>query len=146
MKFEQLNKKTIQVLNGDDMDWQTAIKIAAKPLIDNETIEKAYVQDMINVVLEKGPYINIGPEIALAHSRPNKSVKKIGLSLLKTNQEINLINKDHPIKLGFVLAAPDSTRHVEVIKSLLTVLMNSEKVNKILNATTVDEILNILKS
>lgn len=146
MNFEQLNKKTVQVLNGDDIDWQEAIKYAAKPLLENGTVEEEYVQDMIRVVKEKGPYINIGPYIALAHSRPSKSVKKVGLSMLKTNKEIYLVNKDHPIKLWFVLAAKDNTSHLEIIKKLLKILINSETVNKILNATTVDEILTVLNS
>lgn len=143
---EQLNKQTVQVVNGDGIDWQAAIRLAAKPLLDNGTIEKEYVQDVIKVVEQEGPYINIGPYIALAHSRPSKSVKKVGLSLLKTNREIALVNKDHPIKLWFVLAATDNTSHLEVIKQLLKVLMNRETVKKILATTTVEEILNILNS
>lgn len=143
---EQLNKQTVQVANGDGIDWQAAIRLAAKPLLDNGTIEKEYVQDVIKVVEQEGPYINIGPDIALAHSRPSKSVKKVGLSLLKTNREIALVNKDHPIKLWFVLAATDNTSHLEVIKQLLKVLMNRETVKKILATTTVEEILNILNS
>lgn len=145
MALDLLNKATVQVLDGDTLNWQGAIRRAAKPLVDNGTVGEDYVQAMIDVVQEKGPYINIGPNIALAHSRPRPSVKRIGLSLLKTNEPIDLTSKDHPVKLWFVLAATDSTSHLKVIQELSTVLMDSERTAKLLAAESVDEILAVLK-
>ena len=58
---------------------------------------------MIDNVKKEGPYINIGSEIALAHARPNNHVKKIGLSFLKTGNEINLIDKNIRLNYGLYL-------------------------------------------
>lgn len=145
MALDLLTKETVQVLDGDQLDWQTAIKTAAQPLVDNGTVGDDYVQAMIDVVEKQGPYINIGPEIALAHSRPRASVKHIGLSLLKTNDDVNLVTKDHPVKLWFVLAATDSNSHLGVIQQLSQALMDAERTKKLLAAQSVDEILDILK-
>ena len=145
MALDLLNSETVQVLDGDTLKWQGAIRRTAKPLVDNGTVGTDYVEAMIDVVQEKGPYINIGPNIALAHSRPRPSVKRIGLSLLKTNESVDLTSKDHPVKLWFVLAATDSTSHLKVIQELSQVLMDSERTNKLLAAKSVDEILDVLK-
>ena len=145
MALDLLTKDTIQVVEADHLNWQEAIRKAAQPLVDNGPIGKDYVNSMVEVVKKKGPYINIGPEIALAHSRPSQSVKRIGLALMKTKQDVDLVNKDHPIRLWFVLAAVDSTSHLEVIKELSQVLMDQSKQKALLNAQSVDEILQVLK-
>ena len=145
MALDILDKSTIQIDDGSILNWHGAIRKAARPLVENGTIGRDYVEAMIDVVQKEGPYINIGPNIALAHSRPSESVKKVGLALLKTNQAIDLVNKDHPIKLWFVLSAVDSTSHLKVIQDLSQVLMDSERTNAMLNASSVDEILDILQ-
>ena len=145
MALDLLTKDTVQVVDGGDLNWEDAIKHAAQPLVDNGTVGDDYVQAMIDVVKEQGPYINIGPEIALAHSRPRASVKHLGLSLMKTNQDVNLVSKDHPVKLWFVLAATDSNSHLSVIQELSQVLMDPEKQKALLDAKSGDDILDVLK-
>ncbi|MBU7496045.1 PTS mannitol transporter subunit IIA [Lactiplantibacillus pentosus] len=144
MLLDLLNVQTVQVVEGTDMDWQQAIKLAAEPLLSNKTIEKEYVSEMLNVVKSEGPYINIGPKIALAHSRPAGNVHKIGLSILKTNHSINLVNNDHPVNLWFVLAAVDNNSHLAVIKELMELLTDKTAVADMLNATNESEILKII--
>ena len=146
MALELLNSQTIQVVDGEELDWKEAIQKAANPLVENGTIGTDYVDSMIQVVMDKGPYINIGPNIALAHSRPQESVKKVGLSLMKTNQPVNLLSDEHPVKLWFVLSAVDSTSHLSVIQELSKLLMNNQNLDQLLKAKTVDDILVVLHS
>ena len=63
---------------------------------------------------------------------------------MKTNQPINLVNDQHPVKLWFVLAAVDSTSHLSVIQELSALLMNAENTQKLLEAESVEEILDVL--
>ncbi len=144
MLLDLLNEQTVQVSEGTDMNWQQAIEFAAKPLINNKTIENEYITEMLNVVESEGPYINIGPQIALAHSRPAGNVHKIGLSILKTNRSISLVNDEHPINLWFVLAAVDNNSHLAVIKELMELLTDEAAVTAMLNATSESKILEII--
>lgn len=139
-----LNAHTIQIKDGGSYKWEDAIRKAAQPLVDLKFVENAYVDSMIDVVQEEGPYINIGPQIALAHARPNDNVHKIGLSLLKTNSSVDLVSEDHPVKLWFVLAATDSNSHLSVIQQLMAVLTNNDILNKLLEAKSVDELIEAL--
>lgn len=136
-----LSKDMVQVTEGRSLNWKEAIQQAATPLVNNDVIGEDYVESMIDVVNETGPYINIGPEIALAHSRPTRSVKKAGLALLKTNQDVYLVNKDHPVKLWFVLAAVDNNSHLEIIQKLSKILMQRDTVRQLLAAKNVNDIL-----
>ncbi|MDD9149955.1 MULTISPECIES: PTS sugar transporter subunit IIA [unclassified Sporolactobacillus] len=134
-----LTERTIQIQRAHHLDWREAIKEAAKPLLDTGKIEKSYVQTMISLVEKNGPYINIGPYIALAHARPENGVNEMGMSLMKVEPAVNLVNADHPIKLFFVLAAVDNTKHLQALRELLTLLEDSNNVQKLENAASVAE-------
>ncbi|WP_047998561.1 PTS sugar transporter subunit IIA [Lactiplantibacillus herbarum] len=144
MLLDLVNSNTVQVVAGSDMNWKQAIRLAAEPLINNKTIENEYVNEMLKVVESEGPYINIGPNIALAHSRPAGNVHKIGLSILKTDTSINLVSDKHPINLWFVLAATDNNSHLSVIQELMEILTDESAVKAMLRAADKTEILNII--
>ncbi|WP_137598012.1 PTS sugar transporter subunit IIA [Paucilactobacillus kaifaensis] len=144
MLDELLTKDTIQIYKQPDLSWQEAIRKAAQPLIENGSIGPEYVNAMIEIANEQGPYFNIGDHIALAHARPEAGSHKISLSLLKTTHDVNLINEDHPVSLWFVLAATDSQSHLEVIQGLMQLLTDNDKLQKLLTATDVTEIQKVI--
>ncbi len=119
--------------------------MSSQPLVDTNIIDPAYVDSIISVVKEKGPYMNIGPQIVLAHARPDSSVHGVGLSLLKTNSAVDFVDAKHPVKLWFVLTATDSQSHLGVIQQLMTLLTDKAAVQKVLEALSVGQILTILQ-
>nr|WP_098823611.1 PTS sugar transporter subunit IIA [Secundilactobacillus silagincola] len=145
MLLDLLNAQTLQVADGSNLSWEEAITIAAQPLVDTNIIDPAYVDSIISVVKEKGPYMNIGPQIVLAHARPDSSVHGVGLSLLKTNSAVDFVDAKHPVKLWFVLTATDSQSHLGVIQQLMTLLTDKVAVQKVLEALSVGQILTILQ-
>lgn len=146
MLSDLLNDDTIQVDNNFHMDWEEAIKKAAIPLLENNSIEDRYVSAMINSVKENGPYINIGENIALAHSRPENGACKVALSLLKTDPAVDLVNEDHKIRLWFVLSATDSNSHIKVIQQLTQLLGNKKIIKDMISAKNVNELVDIIKN
>lgn len=143
--LDLLNAHTLQVADGSNLNWQEAIAIAAQPLVNAKIIEPAYIESMVRVINEKGPYMNIGPQIVLAHARPDDSVHGIGLSLLKTNAAVAFVDAKHPVKLWFVLTAMDSQSHLSVIQQLMELLTDKKAVQRMLVAISVDELLTILR-
>lgn len=143
--LDLLNAQTLQVADGSDLTWQEAITMAAQPLVNTKIIEPAYVESIISVVNEQGPYMNIGPQIVLAHARPDSSVHGIGLSLLKTNAAVAFVDAEHPVKLWFVLTATDSQSHLSVIQQLMGLLTDKKAVQSMLTAVSVDELLTIIQ-
>lgn len=126
-------------------DWQTAIRQAAQPLLDDGYFESKYVDDMIESVEGLGPYIVIAPEIALAHARPQPYVHHVGLSLLKLTHAVHFSDGGHPASLIFVLSAVDEKAHLVLLQKLSKVLGDKEKVAQLREATEVAQIINVIK-
>ena len=137
---ELINKKTIQFASANAVDWQHAIALAAKPLQEEGKINQNYINAMIANVKQNGPYINIGDKVAFAHARPEKGVKQLGMSFLRLDQAIDLINPQHPIQLIFVLAAVDDHSHLRALSELATMLGDQQRLNALLAATTAQQV------
>ncbi|ASN07292.1 PTS ascorbate transporter subunit IIA [Virgibacillus necropolis] len=133
----------IQIASEVD-SWEDAIKKAAEPLIKKNYINQHYVQAMIKSVKKLGPYIVIAPGIAIAHARPEEGVMKMGISLLKIDHCIPFSDNGHHVSLVFVLAALDSTSHLNILSKLAEVLSDDERMSQIKNASSVDQILQVV--
>lgn len=142
---EVLTEDKIKFSHDKTLNWEQAIELCSQPLLTAGNITKSYVTAMINNVKDNGPYINIGTEIALAHARPSQGVNRLGMSLLLLDHDIDLVDKEHKIKLIIVLAAQDSTSHLRALSELAKILGNKEDVSKIMNAKNASEIEELIK-
>ncbi|MFR9018876.1 MAG: PTS sugar transporter subunit IIA [Fusobacterium sp.] len=121
-------------------DWRQAIRTAAQKLLEKEYIEDKYIGKMIENVEKLGPYIILSDDVAMPHSRPEDGVKKTGISLLKLDEGVDF-GENSSIRLIFILAAKDSNSHIDMITELVNMLQDDEKLNRILNSKTENEIL-----
>ena len=121
-------------------DWRQAIRTAAQKLLEKEYIEDKYIGKMIENVEKLGPYIILSDDVAMPHSRPEDGVKKTGISLLKLDEGVDF-GENSSIRLIFILAAKDSNSHIDMIIELVNMLQDDEKLNRILNSKTENEIL-----
>jgi hypothetical protein len=56
-------------LDVEAPDWRGAIRVSGQLLVDARIAEPRYVEAMIRIAEELGPYIVIAPHIALPHAR-----------------------------------------------------------------------------
>lgn len=137
---------TIQITDKK-LNWKEAIKLCAKPLLDNGSITDGYVDSMIKIAEDMGPFFDFGKNVAVPHSRPENGVMKKGVSILKVENQVDLLDlKEHPISIFIVLAAEDNTSHLSILSSLSETLIDDEKVEALKNAETKEEILNIFNN
>lgn len=126
-------------------NWEDAIRKAGGVLLENGCCSQEYVDDMVNVVVEHGPYIVIIPGVALAHARPECGAKKIGVSVVTLAEPVNFGNPDNdPVKLVLGLSAVDNNTHIEVIRDMMKIL-SPESQEKIFACKTPKELLEHLK-
>ncbi|WP_239747775.1 BglG family transcription antiterminator [Mammaliicoccus sp. P-M56] len=126
-------------------DWKNAIKMVSKPLLDDGIITSQYQDAMINSVEEYGPYIVIGKHIALAHARPEEGANALGVSIATLKPNIEFGNEiNDPVKIIFCLSATDSFSHLNIMKSIVSLVRNEEKVDKLLSFKDKDEFINYL--
>lgn len=126
------------LLNQEGEDWKEVIIKVARPLLNEEVIEGRYISAMIKAVEEFGPYIVVGKHLALAHARPEDGVNKLGLSVMTLKEPVNFGHPDNdPVKIVFCLAAVNSHSHIKVMKSLVELIDDTEKLDKLIAATDV---------
>ena len=108
-------------------DWRHAIEIASQPLLAKQDIEPSYVLAMQDAVVEHGPYMVLGPGLALAHARPGKDVNRVCLSLLTIDPPVNFGNPDFdPVDILIAFGTPDSDSHIEMLRELGKILMDED--------------------
>ena len=155
----EINKKEIQpmledVLKDSDIllnqkvnNWEESIRRVSEPLIHDQVIEPSYVAAMIDSVKEYGPNIVIGKYIALAHARPEDGVNQLGISVATIKEPIEFGNEENdPVKIIFCLAAVDSYSHLNIMKSLIELIIDEEKVNRLSRETNIERFKEILFS
>ncbi len=126
-------------------DWESAVRVSGKLLVDTGAAEERYIDAMVNTTKELGPYIVIAPGVAIPHSRPEDGVISTCLAFVQLNPPINFGNEaNDPVKVLFALGALDHIQHVEALKQIAEILTDQDKFSKLLNAETVNDVTAVL--
>ena len=145
--MELFSEQYVQYIDQEHVSWQNMIQMAGQPLLDDGVIAQEYVDEIITTCTEKGPYMNIGPNIVLAHARPLPSTKKAVMALLLSKQPAALLDDPaHTARLWIFLATPDDRSHIELIQKLATLLMDADRVQRVLAANSQEELLGSLRA
>lgn len=138
---ELLSPSTI-LLDADAADWREAIRRSGELLVSTGATDPAYTESMIRTVEEHGPYIVIAPGFALAHSRPDESVHRTGMSFVRLAEPIAFGNAaNDPVTLVMALAAADSSAHREALAALAGVLADPARRSLLDAARTREDVL-----
>jgi mannitol/fructose-specific phosphotransferase system IIA component (Ntr-type) len=101
---------------------------------------------MIGNIKKYGNYIVLAPKTAIPHSRTEDGVLKLGMSLTVFKNDIDFKEKEKDnVRLFIVLAAIDGDKHLKALQSLTKILSSEDSINEIINAPSIEEVLNILK-
>lgn len=114
----KFTKNDIQ-LKVEASDCFDAIQKSADLLIASNAITENYVKEIFATYKKFGPYFVIAPGIALAHSRPSKSVRHKAISLITLKSPINFGNKENdPVFIVCVIASTNGNDHIALLKQL----------------------------
>ena len=124
---------------------EEAIHLVGKLMVDSGAVEPRYIDGMLNMSKQLGPYIVIAPGVALPHARPEDGVIKPCLALATLNPPVNFgnINFD-PVRLVFAIGAVDAYQHIDALRSFATFLSEAKNLEALLKAQSKNEILSIL--
>ncbi|MEY8463631.1 BglG family transcription antiterminator [Streptococcus merionis] len=155
----RINKREVQpmiedILTDDKImicqektEWRGAIKYVSNPLKEQDIITDAYIVAMIKSVEEYGPYIVIAPGLALAHARPDDGAKQLGLSLAIFEEPVLFESEDQEdqeVYVIFCLSAVDAFSHLNVMKSLVNLMRDTDKIERLSQARDIETVKNIL--
>ena len=142
MLKEQLtgNTKFVETVGS----WQEAIRLGAKPLLAQGIIEEAYIDAMIQNVLDNGNYIILLPQVAMPHARPEAGSNGIGMTFLHLDQPV-LFPGDEPVKVLFTLSSDSPDGHLELIANLGELLSDEKLYQKLFEVETEQAVLDLVK-
>jgi mannitol/fructose-specific phosphotransferase system IIA component (Ntr-type) len=127
-------------------DWRGAVRQGGELLQRAGICEARYVDAMIRAVEQLGPYMVLAPGLALAHARPEDGVIKVGMSIITLSTPVDFGSKENdPVKLVISFGGIDKTSHIGMLQELARFLMVPENQEFLRNASSIDEIMKVLK-
>lgn len=147
MLEDLLTEEYIQIQTNEKIDnWKQAISLACQPLIDHGNIENHYIEAIFSKLEEYGPFIDLGQGVAIPHARPEDGVNHLGMSFLKLEKPINLLNdENHQVQLFITLAAIDNETHLKALSRLTKILSDKKQLKQLKEATNAKEIIELIK-
>lgn len=108
--------------------WQGAVRLAGEALLESGAVTEPYIDEMVAVVEDLGPYIVITPGLALAHARPSALVLRPGLSWVTLSSPVCFGHpQNDPVSVVVGLAAPDNQSHVTALSTLAELLSDEQR-------------------
>ena len=142
--LDLLNEKTIR-LDAEAADWPESVRLAGALLVDTGAVSPSYVDAMIRIVEELGPYMVVAPGIALAHARPEDGVKRMCMSLMRLASPVEFGSEDNdPVDLVFAFGALDKEGHLQALKELATFLQKEEAVSALRQCNSVEKAVRLI--
>ena len=125
--------------------WEEAIRLGAKPLLENGSITNEYINAMIGNVKGFGPYIVICPYVAIPHAQSQAGVHRLGMSFLKLEEEVCVLdNPQKPVKVFITLAAIDNHTHLRALAQLSNILTNEDTREQLLACSSVEDVMELI--
>lgn len=126
-------------------NWEDAVRICGGLMVDSGCVEHRFVEEMVKLVKENGPYVVIAPGIAMPHARPGDGAIKCNMSIVTLDESVIFGHEDNdPVWLIIGLASTDNTIHLDALSELMDLLGNEEKLAKIKLAKTSLEVLDLI--
>ena len=127
-------------------DWKEALELVCAPLLEDGSITPGYLDAIYSSTEKNGPYYVVAPHIAMPHARPEEGVKRNALSLLVVKNGVEFHSSENdPVHIVLLLAACDSNQHIELITSIYNFFCEEEDVQKVISATSPENVIEIIK-
>ncbi|WP_032099591.1 PTS sugar transporter subunit IIA [Anoxybacillus suryakundensis] len=141
MTVTVLKKENI-VLGADVKTKEEAIRLAGRILVEQGYVEEFYIDKMFEREALTSTYM--GNFVAIPHGTEDakKLVKQAGLSIVQVPNGVDF-GAGNIVKILIGIAGKDN-EHLEILSKVAIVCSEEENIQKMIAATTEDEILQLL--
>lgn len=141
--LSQMISPSVVQVEMNECDWKHAIRLGSKPLLENNSIDNSYVEDMISTIDRIGPYFIIGDDFALAHASPEAGVNRLAVSVTVFTKPVHVSERQFRVLL--VLTPIDKKSHINIIADINQIIADNDKYSRIKNVRTKEALLELLK-
>lgn len=146
MLKEMVEKKRYSFYEKFDM-WEDAVREACKPLINENIIEKSYIEAIIDNIKIFGPYIILAPMICIPHAQSDKGVNEDAISFMRVKTPVKFSRKDeHKAHTFFVIAATNSENHMGILSEMCNLIKEENILEKMMNIDCENDLKNFIDS
>lgn len=146
MLQESIEESYVQ-LDVEAENFEEAIKKSFDPLVESEAVTKNYVQSILRIYHETGPYIVITKNIALPHAPVEEGANKLGLGFVRLKKPvISGHSTNDPVKYLFPLSAKASNEHIELLSKLANLLSEKKFIDFLEVVSSKEEFINYFKN
>lgn len=129
--------------------WEEAIKIGTDMLEKAKVITPEYYTAIVNSIKKLGPYIILGPGIAIPHARPEQGVLHTGFALVTLDTPILFEGDETPVSMLITLAGSTGDEHIEGVVQITEILDDDTSesginIEKFLACNTTKEVLHVI--
>lgn len=125
-------------------DWRELIGVVGNILVQTGDIESRYIDAMIKVIEDLGPYAVIAPGVVLLHARPEDGVKRVCIAMATLAQGINFGSVNDPVRLAIALGAVDHDSHIEILRSLANFLEDKDRLKCLYSVKDAEEFIKVV--
>lgn len=145
MLSETIDRRLI-LINVQASNFEEAIQFSTAPLRENGFITQEYIDSIIAISKEMGPYIVITKHIALPHAPGDSGALKTALGFTKLATPVISGNKaNDPVKYLFPLSSSDNHSHIAMLSDLAKLLSNPYFVNQLEMVDSKDGFMALLR-
>ena len=139
-----ITRKTICV-KDEARDWSEVVDRAYEPLLRLNAIEPRYIVATKDLISSYGPYMMLLPGVAMLHAHPEDGVRQACMSLVTFRTPVFFGHPSNdPVQLAVAIGTVDKHSHLDALWQLMAVLEDQEKKQRIINASSKQEILDVL--
>lgn len=139
-----LKEEYITISNDSFSNWQQALNIACKPLLENGSISENYLNKLTDHLSNPNSYLFLNEKIAIPHSIPEHGVNKEACALLISRQPI-VFPGNHKVNFIMPFALLDSNRHLYTLNQVISLSKNDILQKKLLECNNSTTALNEIK-
>ena len=107
---------------------EDVIRYSGQLLVNAGKVQPSYVEKMLDAFHNLGPYIVMGPGIAMPHARAGGDVSSPGISFVRLKEPVAFGHPENdPVVLVFALAGTAHDDHIVILQALSELLGDEEK-------------------
>jgi len=139
---ELLKLENIFIKNSVE-NWQEAIKVSIRPLVEKGYCEERYIDGVFENTEKYGPYYVLCENLALIHASTNQGAIKTQLSVTLLKEPIKFKEDGLDVRVLVVLVATDSESHLCAMQEVSRIFTDQTLVQSLLDATSTKQIYDI---
>ena len=143
--MDDLIRKENMQIGVEVASWQDAVRGAGSLLLQAGSITAQYIEEMIQAVVELGPYMVLMPGFALAHAAPSAAVLRDDISLITLKAPVAFGNAENdPVKVVLCICCKDRESHRTTLQRVAMSVMEDGMIDNMAAAQSVDELRALL--